>query len=127
MGQSVDSTTAPVAPAEPNLTRPLPSLIYVLMRLEIGLHQFEPDGEVWALQRHIQSNGWTVTRLAVKEELMAFVFSKYMLPPADGRTYRIGRVGPDRWIWCARCNLLSWHPRDVGERYCSLCKVFHEG
>ena len=29
-------------------------------------------------------------------------------------------------IRCLLCGLISYHPRDVSERYCGHCHIFHE-
>lgn len=29
-------------------------------------------------------------------------------------------------IRCHTCQRISFHPKDVSERYCGACKVFHE-
>jgi hypothetical protein len=29
-------------------------------------------------------------------------------------------------IRCQTCGLVSYHPKDVSERYCGKCKTFHE-
>ena len=29
-------------------------------------------------------------------------------------------------IRCHRCGRISFHPRDITERYCGACHVFHE-
>ena len=29
-------------------------------------------------------------------------------------------------IRCHRCQRTSFHPKDISERYCGFCKVFHE-
>lgn len=29
-------------------------------------------------------------------------------------------------ILCHRCRRVSYHPRDVSERYCGSCHVFHD-
>jgi hypothetical protein len=38
-----------------------------------------------------------------------------------------GRVRPDRSaIRCELCGSVSAHPRDVAERYCGWCHLFHD-
>jgi hypothetical protein len=39
-------------------------------------------------------------------------------------TYVIGGYG--RNITCLDCGLTSWHPEDVRERYCPVCREFHD-
>jgi hypothetical protein len=29
-------------------------------------------------------------------------------------------------IRCQTCRRVSYHPKDISERYCGACKVFHE-
>lgn len=29
-------------------------------------------------------------------------------------------------IWCVKCGFISFNPNDVAQRYCALCKVFHD-
>ena len=31
------------------------------------------------------------------------------------------------YILCLKCNMKSYHPRDVSEKYCGNCHIFHEG
>lgn len=40
----------------------------------------------------------------------------------EAETYRLG----DNWIQCRKCSLISYHPKDVEERYCGHCHIFHE-
>jgi ribosomal protein L37E len=40
-------------------------------------------------------------------------------------TYMIERDGSA--ITCLRCGRTSHNPNDVKEKYCSYCKLFHEG
>lgn len=42
----------------------------------------------------------------------------------QNRNYHL--VAGGRAILCLRCGLTSWHPRDVQERYCGCCHVFHD-
>lgn len=39
-------------------------------------------------------------------------------------TYTIAADGKS--ITCKRCKRTSYHPRDIEERYCGSCHVFHE-
>lgn len=41
-------------------------------------------------------------------------------------TYRFVTHGSARGIMCLVCGMTSWHQRDVQERYCVHCNVFHE-
>jgi hypothetical protein len=40
--------------------------------------------------------------------------------------YTLG-TGPRPSITCGTCRRKSYHPRDVAERYCGWCHVFHDG
>lgn len=40
-------------------------------------------------------------------------------------TYELGTRGGQRAIICLCCGLGSVHPRDMAERYCGFCQVFH--
>lgn len=54
--------------------------------------------------------------------------------PADNqRIYPIGRTylfGTNRngehWIRCTVCNMQSYHPQDIRQRYCGQCHQFHQ-
>jgi hypothetical protein len=37
---------------------------------------------------------------------------------AHGRTYA--------GIQCLRCRMISYHPKDIAEKYCGFCHRFHE-
>jgi len=45
-----------------------------------------------------------------------------------GITYEIitGDDGKAEAIKCLRCNMVSYHPKDVEHRYCGNCHVFHD-
>jgi len=40
------------------------------------------------------------------------------------KTYEILNEG--RSIMCLRCGLVSYHPKDVEEKYCGNCHIFHQ-
>ncbi len=42
------------------------------------------------------------------------------------KTYIIYEGSGRKAIFCTRCEVLSWHPRDVEEKYCPKCHIFHE-
>ncbi len=52
----------------------------------------------------------------------ALDFATGAYPPS---TYTISADG--HAITCGVCGLTSYHPRDVSERFCGHCHVFHEG
>jgi hypothetical protein len=29
-------------------------------------------------------------------------------------------------IWCSACEMVSFHPEDVANRYCGACHLFHD-
>ena len=111
-------------PEQPNLTRPLPSLVGSPIHLEIALCQDE-RGQVWQMQRHDTSGGWMLMRFAYPAELVAFASQGQMVPDPQG--YRIGAIGRERWIWCAQCSLVSFNLYDVEQKYCGHCHRFLEG
>src|SRR5262245_3231344 len=41
-------------------------------------------------------------------------------------SYSVGTHAGEQFITCSLCGLRSYHPRDVEERYCGKCHVFHE-
>lgn len=42
-------------------------------------------------------------------------------------SYEIGTSNQGQaWIECKVCGLVSWHPKDVEERYCGHCHQFHD-
>jgi hypothetical protein len=47
-----------------------------------------------------------------------------MKPDEPDQTYQYLEGGAA--IQCLLCNQISYHPRDVAERYCGRCHVFHD-
>jgi hypothetical protein len=48
-----------------------------------------------------------------------------VVPSLPEPTYRIHQSETPA-IQCLYCGAISHHPRDIAERYCSRCKIFHE-
>lgn len=42
-----------------------------------------------------------------------------------GVWYRSSRA-ENAYIVCPRCGKISYHPRDIAERYCGACHLFHD-
>ncbi|HEV2350825.1 MAG TPA: hypothetical protein VG028_13370 [Terriglobia bacterium] len=59
---------------------------------------------------------------------IARVFRRDAMRQAGKETFLLGgnfQTG-EKWILCLVCHSKSWNPQDIENKYCGLCKVFHE-